>query len=227
MTVSPPPVGPNLQQWARGVNAYLQRWMPRLQWKRGGDNPSENGVILWDETQGHPVVSSESEWLPLMYRDQMGTVNYSDATTSGSPISLIGGTWATLTNDGLGAQTYTEYLPIGVTSMLTGTGQLDVSQLSIGSFVMIRPDFTITPSTNNQDVEFRYSLGSGAGAYTLVKREGRMDSGSNIPYRYALDAHFIYIGNADTRDSPITLQVKTSGAGSVVNSGMALMVFAR
>ena len=57
MTVSPPPVGPNLNQWARATRAYLQRWLPRLQWKRQDDNPSDDGVILWDGERSLPVVS--------------------------------------------------------------------------------------------------------------------------------------------------------------------------
>lgn len=63
MTVSPPPVGPDLQQWARATRSYLQRWLPRLQWKRQDDNPSENGVTLWDEAIQFPVVSKNDEFL--------------------------------------------------------------------------------------------------------------------------------------------------------------------
>lgn len=62
MTVTPPPVGPNLQQWARATRTYLQRWLPRLQWKTQDDNPSENGVLLWDEEIHSPVVSVHDEW---------------------------------------------------------------------------------------------------------------------------------------------------------------------
>lgn len=69
MSASPPPVGPNLQQWARAMRTYLQTWLPRLQWKRAGDNPSENGVILWDEILGHPVVSRNNVFRRLALAD--------------------------------------------------------------------------------------------------------------------------------------------------------------
>ena len=67
MTVSPPPVGPNLQQWARATRSYLQRWLPRLQWKRQDDNPSDDGVILWDGEIEQPVVSKQDRFrrIPL------------------------------------------------------------------------------------------------------------------------------------------------------------------
>lgn len=69
MTVTPPPVGPNLQQWARQTRSYLQRWLPRLQWKTQDANPSENGVILWDEEGLFPVVSREGAFRRLALSD--------------------------------------------------------------------------------------------------------------------------------------------------------------
>lgn len=227
MTARLPNVGPDLKVWARETRSYLQRWLPKLQWKMADSNPSENGVNLWDDAIGAPVVSRDGAWLPMMLRDQVGIVDYNDAATATTPITLTAGTWASLTNDTLGPSTNTSYLPTGVDSMINASGQIDCSDLTLGSFILIRPDFTITPDTNNQNVEFRYSLGTGANAYTLEMREGRMDSGSGSPYRYALDTHLIYMGDANTRDNPITIQVKTSGAGSVVNAGIAMIVYKR
>lgn len=65
MTVTPPPVGPNLQKWATATRAYLQRWMPRLQWKTQDSNPSENGIMLWDEENKTPIVSFDNDWRRL------------------------------------------------------------------------------------------------------------------------------------------------------------------
>jgi hypothetical protein len=53
-----PPVGPNLAIWARQISAYLQRVRARIAWKSTGEAASENGVILWDNENGYPVVSS-------------------------------------------------------------------------------------------------------------------------------------------------------------------------
>lgn len=76
MTTTPPPVGPNLQNWARATRAYLQRWMPRLQWKTQDSNPSENGIMLWDEENKNPIVSVDNNWRPLTIFDAPGISNY-------------------------------------------------------------------------------------------------------------------------------------------------------
>lgn len=227
MTTTPPPVGPNLQQWARATRSYLQRYLPRLQWKTQDSNPSENGVILWDEENKNPIVSIDDAWEPLGLSNQNGVVDYNDTATATTPITLVTNTWTTLTNDGLGAFTNTTYAPNNSLPMLSGTGQIDASRLSLGSWLVIRPDYTVTPSSNNSSLEFRYQLGTGAGAYTLERNEGRLDLGAGIPYRRALQAHFIYMGDANTRDNPITLQIKLSSSGTVVNAGMAIGVVTR
>lgn len=227
MTTTPPPVGPNLQNWARATRAYLQRWLPRLQWKTADSNPSENGIILWDEENKNPIVSVDGVWEPFGLSNQNGVVDYNDTATATTPITLAANTWTTLTNDGLGAFTNTAYAPTGSLPMITGTGQIDCSRLPLGSALLIRPDYTVTPGSNNTSLEFRYQLGTGAGAYTLERIEGRLDLGAGIPYRRSLAAQFIYLGDANTRDNPITLQVKLSAAGTVVNAGVAIAVGTR
>lgn len=65
MTAVPPPVGPNLNQWAQSTRTWLQRWLPKLQWKTAGSNPSENGTLLWDEDILYPVVSKNDAFIRL------------------------------------------------------------------------------------------------------------------------------------------------------------------
>lgn len=67
----PPPVGPNLQQWARATRDWLQRTYDKLRWKTVSDNPSENGVLLWDETQLAPVVSRSDAFYRLVQGDEI------------------------------------------------------------------------------------------------------------------------------------------------------------
>jgi len=64
-------VGPNLHQWARAMRTYLQRWLPRLQWKTQDDNPSENGVLLWDEALTAPAVSHTGSFHRLVMEEQV------------------------------------------------------------------------------------------------------------------------------------------------------------
>ena len=64
-----PPLGPDWAQWGRQLTSYLQRQLPRLFTKTSDDNPSENGVILWDEVNGYPVVSKNNEFRQVVLSD--------------------------------------------------------------------------------------------------------------------------------------------------------------
>ena len=102
------------------------------------------------------------------------------------------------------------------------TGYIDVSLLDLGDSILIRNDFSVNPNTNNALLQFRYVLGAGAGSYSLEKTIGRLDSGSGKNYRYALEPDLIYMGDANTRDNPIQLQVKLSTGGVLTNAGTVI-----
>ena len=108
--------------------------------------------------------------------------------------------------------------------MDVSTGKIDPTELPLGSTILIRNDFTVTPNTNNTLLEFRYTLGGGGGAYTLEKIIGRLDSGSGIGYRRSLVPDMIYMGDTNTRDNHIGLEVRLSAGGTLVNAGSAIQV---
>jgi hypothetical protein len=64
-----PPITDNLKAWGRELTTYLQRQLPRLYFKTAGDNPSENGIILWDEVNGYPVVSKDGAFVQIILED--------------------------------------------------------------------------------------------------------------------------------------------------------------
>jgi len=55
-----PPLGPDLRQRGRQLSSYLQRNLAKLGQKTADDNPSEDGVLLWDRESGDVVVSLEN-----------------------------------------------------------------------------------------------------------------------------------------------------------------------
>ena len=61
-----PPVGPDLRIWGKNLTAYIRRTANRIQFKTGDDNPSEDGVFLWDADAGYPVVSLGGEFRQLI-----------------------------------------------------------------------------------------------------------------------------------------------------------------
>lgn len=64
-----PPLGPDWKQWGRQLSSYLSRQLPRLFTKSADDNPSENGILLWDGVAGYPVVSKNGEWRQVVLED--------------------------------------------------------------------------------------------------------------------------------------------------------------
>jgi hypothetical protein len=56
----------------------LQRNLTKLFFKTSTDNPSENGIILWDEVNQYPVVSKNGEWVQVVLEDG----NYSGSIAS-------------------------------------------------------------------------------------------------------------------------------------------------
>lgn len=66
-----PPVGPDWQDWGRRLSAYIRRTQDRLSFKRTDDIPAENGIIVWDDVNGYPVVSKDGEWEPIILEDAM------------------------------------------------------------------------------------------------------------------------------------------------------------
>jgi len=98
-----PPIGPDLRQWGRQLTIYLQQNLAKLGFKTSDDNPSENGVILWDNVNGYPVVSKNGEFRQIVLED-----GHYDGTISTDQT-------AASTNTAY-ALTFTEDLAEGITS---------------------------------------------------------------------------------------------------------------
>ena len=159
--------------------------------------------------------------------DHLGFADYNDTSTASTPVAIVADTWTTLPNDGLGGFSQ-EQLPTGITTLLDpSTGAIDISELPQYSDLIIRPDFTVTPNSNNAALEFRFLLGTGAGEYTLPTSFGRLDQGAGVEYRRSTISHYIYAGDSNTIDNPIYLQIKLSASGTLVNAGMAIKVYKR
>lgn len=64
----PPPTGSkNWQQWGERLNAYLGRQWNKLSVRRGDENASDDGILMWDRSLEHAVVSVDGEFQPLSY----------------------------------------------------------------------------------------------------------------------------------------------------------------
>lgn len=157
-----------------------------------------------------------------------GFIDYNDTSTTSTALVLSADVWTVIPNDGLGAFSNDTYAPSGISELMdTSNGNIDPTELALGDTILIRNDYTVTPNTNNSLLEFRYTLGTGGGSYTLDKIIGRLDSGSGTGYRYSLTPDLIYMGDTNTRDNPIGIEVRLSAAGSLVNAGSVIQVVKR
>ena len=154
-----------------------------------------------------------------------GFIDYNDTTGA---IALLSGVWTNIPNDGLGPFTNKTYKPDDVTELIdVVTGHIDVTETQLGESILIRNDYSVNPSTNNSLLEFRYELGTGGGVYTLEKIVGRLDSGSGQPYRFSLKPDLIYMGDINTRDNPIKMQIRLSTNGTLINAGSVIQLLKR
>ena len=70
-----PPIGPDLSQWGRQLVLYLYRNLAKLSFKTGEDNPSEDGVILWDRENKYVVVSLDNTFRQVATRQAAPSAN--------------------------------------------------------------------------------------------------------------------------------------------------------
>jgi len=145
-----------------------------------------------------------------------GFANYSNSLSS----QLVSSSWVSLLNDGFGAKTNTSNLPSGVSSMLS-SNNIDLSELELGDWVVIRPDLEITPQTNNQQAKVRIHIGVAPNDYYLEEILGKMDSGAGNSYRFT-PTILTYVGDSDTLLNPVEIQVFCSGTSYVKNNGFAI-----
>lgn len=183
-------------------------------------NP-EKGAIVYDTDDNVNRYWNGTEWVDDSFANKTGFIDYNDTTGT---ISLTADAWTDVPNNGAGAFTNKTYTPNGVTDVMDNTtGYLDFSQLSLGSQILVRNDFTVVPNTNNALLEVRYVLGQGAGEYALKFWSERLDSGSGIDYQRVISFP-IYMGDTNTKGGVGKLQVKLSTNGTITNAGSYIKI---
>lgn len=177
---------------------------------------NEGVIWLGDGDGGSPV--------NIAAGDISGWIDYNDTT---GDVAMTADTWTDVPNNGLGAFSNNTYPPTGVSELLdVATGKIDPTELDLGDTMLVRLDLTVTPTVNNSRLEMQFTLGTGGNAYTLPLDSTRLDDGSGKGYRFVREFK-IYMGDANTRDNPIGLQVKCSSAATLNNAGMVITVVNR
>ena len=142
-----PPIGDNIKAWGNNLTAYLRRQLPRLYFKTADDNPSENGVSLWDDENGYPVVSKDGAFVQIVLEDGQ----YAGAVTTDQTAASANTAYAL---------TYTSSVAEGVTNgtpasriVFAEAGQYMISfSAQIASTSSSTVNFWFWPRINGTDV---------------------------------------------------------------------------
>jgi len=142
-----PPITLSLEQWAENMRRYLGRALDQLGFKETYSSASENGVILWDNALGYPVVSKNGEWRQIVLEDGQ----YAGGVTTDQTAASINTAYAL---------TYTSSIADGITNgtpasrlVFEEAGQYMVSfSAQIASTISSTVNFWFWPRVNGTDV---------------------------------------------------------------------------
>ena len=96
-----PPLAPDIRQWAENLRIYLSRALDQMSFKETYSSASENGVLLWDNVNGYPVVSKNGEWRQIVLEDGQYAGGVTTDQTAASINTAYALTYASSTADGI------------------------------------------------------------------------------------------------------------------------------
>ena len=170
------------------------------------DQPSTNSI--------YDLVATIKSYIGTASPDGFsgGWADYADVATTGTPIA-VSAVPAVLTNDGLGVDTKTAYLPIGgngITQLWdTSSNGFDFSDLNVGDMVDIRMDISVIIASTNTVVDVNLVMGSGGSVVVpFISDQNYKATGTFEVIRYM----GVYIGSEDVRDTLAQLKIEADKA---------------
>lgn len=138
----------------------------------------------------------------------LSTSGWAQYTNTAADVSVLAEVWTDVPNNK--NSSVTTYLPAGVTSLVDGSGYFDLSELTVGDFVILCPDVYLNTTVINAVAKFRYTYGVAETREFVY----RFDMGCNYGLKPNLD-FVLPIVSTDVRDNPVKLQCWLSEQGSV------------
>ena len=177
------------------------------------DQPSTNSI--------YDLVTTIKSYIGTASPDGFsgGWADYADVATTGSPIAVTA-VPAVLTNDGLGVDTNTAYLPIGgngITQLWnTSSNGFDFSDLNVGDMLEIRMDIDVIIASNNTAVDVNLHMGSGGTVIVpFISQQNFKTTGTFEVIRYM----GLYIGSTDIRDTLAQLKISADNNCTCIVNG--------
>ena len=177
------------------------------------DLPSFNGLYDLVTTIHGYIASSSGDAF------SGGWADYADVATTGTPIA-VSAVPAVLTNDGLGVDTNTAYLPIGgdgITQLWnTSSNGFDFSDLNVGDMLEIRMDIDVIIVSNNTAIDVNLHMGSGGTVIVpFISQQNFKTTGTFEVIRYM----GLYIGSEDIRDTLAQLKISADNNCTCIVNG--------
>jgi len=205
MITPPPPLGDTWTTWGERLNDFLKRNMNRLQFLRGGETASDDGILVWDPSESAAAVSRDGEYVALRYGHSDHMVAYTTATHSAASANTAYAiTWEN--------NPIAEHIAVDdtVTSRIVfdhaGTFKIDFSAELLSSNSSSKSIY-IWPRINGVDVPFSTIVTSiDSNGYRLVtSRSGifEVEADDYLEAMFAVtDTAMIISGSAATAFSP-------------------------
>jgi hypothetical protein len=145
--IIPPPVGPEWQNWARQLSAFLGRKLQQLTYKSTGSSASENGIILWDDISGYPVVSKDGKFRQIVLADGEANLGIATNVTAAAANTAYPLTFTLVSGSGISLGTPASRIVFeeGGQYMLSFSAQINSSSSST-------VDFYFWPRVNGTDI---------------------------------------------------------------------------
>lgn len=199
MISPPPPLGDTWSVWGERLNDFLKRTMNRLQYLRGGETASDNGILVWDPEQNSPAVSRDGEFVALRYGHSDHALVYTTATHSAaSSNTAYAITWEN--------NPIAEHIAVDdtVTSRIVfehaGTYKVDFTAELLSSNSSAKSIY-IWPRVNGTDIPFSTIVTSVDlnGSRIVVSRSGifTMNAGDYLEAMYAVTNTALSIDGSD------------------------------
>jgi hypothetical protein len=138
-----------------------------------------------------------------------GWANYQDLATQTTLFDVTGGAPSVkIPNDGAGAFTFEDFLPVGVSQLYnTTTEQIDLTGLKVGDMFGLRFDLEVTTSSNSQEVEISavFAIGSPSEFTAIIAQGSKKLAGTVRFFREVSFAAF----NDDFKDFPAELKISS------------------
>lgn len=183
---NPPPWTGNLNVWATNLISYLQRTASRLGFKSSDARATENGVILWDDVAGYPVVSKNGVWRQVILEDGNASLYIPSNVTAAAANTAYALTFTVGVANGISLGTPASRIVFdeGGEYMLAFTAQITSTNSS-------QVNFWFWPRINGVDIPtsaMRTSLSSN-GATDIVARSAifSLSAGDYLEAYWAVD----------------------------------------